>query len=105
MSEDFVIPSDTSVDYLFDQVNYIVENMLENDFQEVRPSSIGLDGRSARRLWVNQDWIVVSKHELGSLTYYGGFEYVESEFVTSMGSFVFFSVEDSRVARHISYLF
>lgn len=83
----------------------IINKIIKNEFQEISPSNIGLDHRSASRLWVSEDWIAVKNHELDLLTYYGGFEYVDEEFIMFMGSFVLFSVEDVWVAQHISYLF
>lgn len=66
----------------------------------VRPESCGLDRRSAGTLFIGDDYVAVAKSSDRTLQYYGGFEYVDKEYRTELGGYVFYSTEDERVAEH-----
>ncbi len=79
-----------------------IEEMLMNsdEFKTCEPEGLGLDRRASYApLYVSHDEIVVSgANNLRVLSYYGGFEYVDKDYVTSIGKFTCFSREDERVA-------
>lgn len=60
---------------------------------------LGLDPRSGYKFWIGDQHIVVEQVRSGSLNYYGGFEYVDREHITSIGGYVFYAALDSRVAE------
>jgi hypothetical protein len=87
---------------LLSEINTKVEELIENEFQEVTPEEIGLDTRAAPRLFINEEFIAVSKGNRRNLDYYGGFEYVDEEYITVIGDMVFYSAEDERVRDHLA---
>jgi hypothetical protein len=97
--------------YLFDKLNSLqweinekVEAIID-DMREVLPADLGLDKRSAYRLYVDEEYIAVQKSDLRNLRYYGGFEYVGEEYVQELGGYVFYHAEDERVAGHLEEYF
>ena len=94
--------------YLFDKLNSLqweinkkVEAIIDEEFREVTPKEIGLDPRAGYNLFINEDYIAVSKGNRRTLDYYGGFEYVDEEHVTVLGDMVFYSADDERVQGHL----
>ena len=71
-----------------------------NTMRRVRAHEMGLDDR-AGYLYVDDHTVAVHVTGQQPLEYYGGFEYVSKDCVFSLGEFTFYSIEDSRVARHI----
>ena len=89
---------------LIDSVSEEAEALVA-DMTEVRDISVlGLDPRAAARMWVNNDCVAVRAGSDRSLQYYGGFEYVDSDYRKDFGEFVFYLAEDSRVQDCIDNL-
>ena len=72
--------------------------------QKVYPEDLGLDKRSAHRLWVGCNYIACLKSQDRSLQYYGGFEYVEETHRREAGDVIIYSALDDRVAKSLSNL-
>ena len=68
---------------------------------QVKPKDLGLDDRAGYRLFVSEEGIAVSNSNRRSLDYYGGFEYVDEEYVFSVGDYTFYLAEDDRVQGHL----
>ena len=83
------------------EVNDTVTEYVDDNLERIRAEQAGLDARCGR-IHIRKECIAV---ESGSadriLQYYGGFEYVDSEYRTELGSWVFYSADDDRVAGHI----
>ena len=62
----------------------------------VSADDVGLD-RRAGMLLVGPEGIVVHERYRKSLDYYGGFEYVDAEYVRTIGDYTFYSREHDRV--------
>ena len=60
----------------------------------------GLDIRACTQLYRGPDYLAIRMTDLGSMRYYGGFEYVKQEHTMELGGFVFYSTESSRVQKH-----
>jgi hypothetical protein len=90
---------------LMHEINEKVEDLISEEFREVTPKDVGLDSRAGYRLFINEDYIAVSKGNRRSLDYYGGFEYVDEEHVTVLGDYVFYSADDERVQDHLDEFF
>jgi len=90
---------------LLSEMNSKVEGLIDEEFREVTPKEVGLDSRAGYRLFINEDYIAVSRGNRRSLDYYGGFEYVDEEHVTVLGDMVFYSSEDERVQGHLDEFF
>ena len=95
--------------YLYDKLNSLqweinkkVEAIIDEEFREVTPKEVGLDPRAGYNLFINEDYIAVSKGNRRTLDYYGGFEYVDEEHVTVLGDMVFYSADDERVQNHLN---
>ena len=73
------------------------------DMDRATAKELGLDPRSGYELFVSRDAIVVDKYSDRTLQYYGGFEYVNKDFRTEVGDYVFYTVEtnenEDRVGR------
>ena len=98
--------------YLYDKLNSLqweinkkVETIIDEEFREVTPKEVGLDPRAGYNLFINEDYIAVSKGNRRTLDYYGGFEYVDEEHVTVLGDMVFYSSDDERVQGHLDEFF
>ena len=90
---------------LMNEINAKVEELIDEEFREVTPKEIGLDPRAGYNLFINEDYIAVSKGNRRTLDYYGGFEYVDEEHVTVLGDMVFYSADDERVQDHLDEFF
>lgn len=95
----------TSVSDMVDAVNEMVERNLREMTTEVEAKQLGLDPRAGYRLMVTEEYIVVYASNRGVLDYYGGFEYVDSNSVSQLGDYVFYSAEDDRVADCLEQYF
>lgn len=90
-----------SIGDFVDEVNYAIDKLVKR-MDQVRPQDIGLDERSSYGpLYINSDWIVATNASARVLNYYGGFEYVHSQYVLNLGNYVLYSGDDSRVREHI----
>jgi hypothetical protein len=65
----------------------------------VGPDILGLDRRSAYRVWIDVDAVIVRKKDDSTLRYYGGFEYVDRDSRIECGDYVIYTDDDSRVAN------
>lgn len=83
------------------EVNDIVTEYVDDNLERIRPEQAGLDARCGR-IWVNRECIAVENGNDRVLQYYGGFEYVEKEYRTELGDWVFYSADDDRVHEHIA---
>lgn len=90
---------------LMNEINEKVEVLIDEEFRLVKPTDVGLDSRAGYTLFINEDYIAVSKSNRRSLDYYGGFEYVDEEHVTVLGDYVFYSADDERVQGHLDEFF
>jgi len=98
--------------YLYDKLNSLqweinekVEAIID-EMKEVKPEELYLDNRSAYRLYVDKEYIAVQKgSDLRTLRYYGGFEYVDEEYVLELGEYVFYHSEDERICDHLAQYF
>ena len=90
---------------LMNEINGKVEELIDEEFRLVKPEDIGLESRAGYNLFINEDYIAVSKSNRRSLDYYGGFEYVDEEHVTVLGDYVFYSADDERVQGHLDNVF
>lgn len=85
---------------LVEEVNNKVDSFVDM-MEDVVPEVIGLDRRCARKLHISEDAIIVPKSSDRNLQYYGGFEYVDSQYRTELGDWVIYYAEDERVQDHI----
>ena len=85
------------------QVEKLVNKYLEeSDAVCVNARDIGLDYRAGTvHISVTDDFVAVSG--TGMLNYYGGFEYINSDYITTIGHMTFYSGEHSRVQDCIEY--
>ena len=80
--------------------NAVNEYVANSDAIYVCASEAGLDERCGEIcISVSEGWI--ASRSPGILEYYGGFEYVSSDFKERLGEYTFYSGESNRVRRHI----
>ena len=74
--------------------------------REVEPEELGLDERASYRKLVVMDDAIIARSESDNrvLSYYGGFEYVDSEHVTQIGRYTIYSADCDRVQGCIEHL-
>jgi hypothetical protein len=89
---------DSSLD-MIDAVNEVVERNIRTNFVQQSTNDLGLDIRCGRvYVDVNDQVIAVPSHNIRTLDYYGGFEYIkEGEGRTTIGDYTFFTTESDRV--------
>ena len=78
---------------LRDQINALVKTKLYEAIA-VKAEQLGLDPRAGYKLYISNDedtFIAVHKDNRRSLDYYGGFEYIDKEFVLELGDYVFYT--------------
>ena len=80
----------------------VMQYLEESDTVYVRADDLGLDYRCGSvHVSVNEDFIAVNSTY--SIEYYGGFEYINSDYKTTIGHITFYSGEHSRVRDAIDY--
>lgn len=91
-------------EYIVGQIDNLVEKITNTFDSPVRADQLGLDYRAGNSctLYVLNDG-VVAKGNVRSLEYYGGFEYVDREYVTKIGDLTIYSDECDRVQECISF--
>ena len=83
-------------DFVYD-MNHKIDEFVINNMEETNAKALGLDPRSTYKLFIAKDGIAIDKSADRTLQYYGGFEYVDKEFRTELGDYVFYGVGDDRV--------
>jgi hypothetical protein len=86
-------------------INEQVEDYIDEHFEEVRPDALGLDNRSATRMFANREAIAVRDYDEKTANYYGGLEYVDSKYVNRYGNFVIYYNNDHRIQEAIDCLY
>lgn len=95
----------------FDDIQYEVNGVADNAIDVMKKVSpeqrndCGIDPRAVREMWYSDDCVAVHKRDRGALDYYGGFEYVDDDFVLVAGDYVFYyGGEDQRVGNVVDML-
>jgi hypothetical protein len=82
---------------MLDEIQYQVERHVQG-LRRVSSVELGLDPRCGRAyVGENLDCIVVDEGNARSYNYYGGFEYIDSEDVRSIGDYVVYLDTSERV--------
>lgn len=81
---------------------YITEECKKGDSYQL-PSH--MDARAFGKFYWNYDCIIVPAANRKSLDYYGGFEYIDSDYVKQYGDYVIYSAEADRVQEVLEALF
>ena len=85
----------------YDQIWGKVEELQEKIVSEctlVDAEKLGLNPR-CKELWVCPKFIATNNR--GALDYYGGFEYIEEQYIIQIGGLTVYSEEASRVSEHL----
>ncbi len=92
---------------LIETIDLSVERHINSNMEQISPArvNIGLDRRSASTLYISGEAIAVPKNQRRTFDYYGGGEYVDSEYVVELGNYVFYLYDDDRIAGHIDRYF
>ena len=85
---------------MVDELNDVVERTVRETMEPCKATDLGLDYRAGGSLFVNEDCIAVEGGS-SSLDYYGGFEYVDKDYVQVVGNWKFYFADDDRVREHI----
>lgn len=75
---------------LIEEINDTVREYIERNMQDATASDLGLDIRAGYNFQVDEETIAVRKYDDRNLQYYGGFEYVNKDYRTEMGDWVFY---------------
>ena len=88
---------------LQEQIEKLVDQYFEDaSAQRVSAEDVGLDSR-AGYLFVSTEEGWIASRNTRSLEYYGGFEYIDIEYRTTVGEITFYSEDHSRVADAIEH--
>lgn len=63
--------------------------------------ALGLDRRCGS-VWLGEDFLATDHRQ--ALDYYGGFEYIDKEYITTLGDWTFYSIEADRVLNAFLYV-
>jgi hypothetical protein len=94
----------TSIYDMVDEMNDMALRTVRETMEPCKASELGLDSRAGYALFVNEDCIAV-EGDGHALDYYGGFEYVDKEYVRVVGDWKFYFADDDRVRDHIETYF
>lgn len=94
----------SNVGDMIDEINETVSRFIRENMESCKATDLGLDRRAGYVLFVNEDCIAI-EGDGHMLDYYGGFEYVDKEYVRVMGDWKFYFAEDQRVRDHIETYF
>ena len=88
---------------LQEQIECMVDQYFEDaSAQRVSAEAVGLDCR-AGYLFVSTEEGWIASRNTRSLEYYGGFEYIDIEYRTTIGEITFYSSDHSRVSDAIEH--
>ena len=85
----------------YDQIWGRVEELQGEILSEcilAKAKELGLDPRCGE-LWVCPEFIATNNRKV--LDYYGGFEYVEGQYIAQIGGLTVYSEENRRVSEHL----
>ncbi len=83
----------------------IVETYINEECKRGDRENVGLDPRAfIGEFFYNEDCIIVLAGNNRALRYYGGFEYIDEEYVRQYGDYVIYSAEHDRVQDVIDSL-
>ncbi len=86
-----------------EKIHDLIEQIVGGqDIATVNAEAVGLDYRSGTG-YVSVENDVIASASVRLIEYYGGFEYIDSEYTTSVGHIKFYSGETSRVRDAIDY--
>ena len=85
-------------------INATVEQFIEENCKEGNREQTGLDTRAFGKFWYCYEGIFIFAGNRRSLDYYGGFEYIDSDYVKSYGEYVFYSADADRVQEVLENL-
>jgi hypothetical protein len=90
---------DSTLD-MIDAVNEVVERNIRNNFTQVPATDLGLDIRCGSLMVDDEEEVIaVPNHNIRTLDYYGGFEYIrEGEGRVTVGDWTFFTSDSERVS-------
>jgi hypothetical protein len=85
---------------MIDAVNEVVERNIRNNFTQVPATDLGLDIRCGSLMVDDEEEVIaVPNHNIRTLDYYGGFEYIrEGEGRVTIGDWTFFTSDSERVS-------
>ena len=89
---------------LDNSINATVEQFIEENCKQGDRAQTGLDPRAFSKFWYCYEGIFIFDVSRRSLDYYGGFEYIDREYVKSYGEYVFYSAEADRVQEVLENL-
>lgn len=91
----------SDLDDVIEQIDNLVEEVMERA-ESVKPRLLGIDSRASHIVYVFEDRIAIPSSNRRSFDYYAGGEYVNEEYVSELGGYVFYHREDNRVDGWIS---
>lgn len=89
--------------YEIDQrIEMLMEEYICGECKVGREDKTGLDPRAFPGIfWFNENAIIIRARSRRVLDYYGGFEYIDSDYVTQYGDYVVYSADADRVREVI----
>ena len=88
---------------LQENIEIMVDQYFEDaSAQRVSAEAVGLDGR-AGYLFISTEEGWIASRNARSLEYYGGFEYIGTDYKVIVGEITFYSEDHSRVADALEY--
>lgn len=93
------------IDQIESQIAEMMERYVEENCKVGDREQTGLDPRAFVGLfYYNYDCIVIFSGARRNLEYYGGFEYIDSDYVRQYGDYIVYSAEADRVQEVLENL-
>lgn len=88
-----------------EQIEKLMWDFIHNDCKVGDRDKTGIDPRAfIGTFWYNYDAIIIVKGNERSLNYYGGFEYIDADYIREYGNYVVYSAEADRVQEVLENL-
>lgn len=87
----------------FEEIKDAATALAQEAIEDASPTTAeacGMDERAGGRVFIGDDFIAVRLSDDRLLQYYAGFEYVDKDYRTEVGGYVFYATESERVAQY-----
>lgn len=84
-------------------------NRIEKELQDLLETCVKVTGdqinldKRVGSVWLAEDAIIVNSANRNAINYYGGFEYIDPEYVQTIGDYTIYSSNEDRVRGCLDY--
>lgn len=94
----------STISDVIDVVEEVTEQAIRKLATEYQPEQLGLDKRCYSVLVDSEFSCIIVEGSTGAINYYGGFEYIEDEYISRIGNYTIYHEDSDRVRDHLDRL-